>query len=111
MNGPKLAFLSGGHDKTMRMWTLNVENGEFIGSSQKLIADHSYPVQSLAHCSFNDTVFSASGPSIHTTDLAQRAGSTKQERLSNSLRQIHLHSETPHVVLLEVGFRVIEDTL
>lgn len=96
----------------MRMWTLNVENGEFMGQSQRLItADHTTTVQALTYRSFDNTVFSASGPFIHTADLGQRAKGVKQERLSNHLRQIHLHAERPHVVILEVGFQVVKDTL
>ncbi|KAI0637798.1 hypothetical protein C8Q77DRAFT_1087928 [Trametes polyzona] len=102
------AFLSGGHDKTVRHWKLTRNYGEdasraaFSATSVRVPTQHSQAVQALAFSAWNDSVYSASGDFISTTRLDARAA-VEPRRVSGKITQVHVHSQDPRLVALEVG--------
>ncbi|KAI0650011.1 hypothetical protein C8Q79DRAFT_941915 [Trametes meyenii] len=97
-------FLSGGHDKTVRLWTVtrNDDRGApFSAHSVRIPTQHVQAVQALACSSRNSVIYSAAGDWIATTNLDARAP-TEPVRVSGKITQVHVHPQYPHFVILEI---------
>lgn len=96
-------FLSGGGDGTIRLWTLRAgRSGEMTGTSTHLWEDYFPPIRCAAYTHASGKVLFASSKSIYTRDLSGTKSSEDLVTLSAVPRQIHIHSDNPSVVILEV---------
>ncbi|KAI0676855.1 hypothetical protein C8Q78DRAFT_50626 [Trametes maxima] len=77
-------FLSGGHDKTVRLWTVTRNDD-----------------RALAYSTWNSAVYSAAGDYIATTELNARAP-TEPVRVSGKITQVHVHPQDRRLVILEI---------
>ncbi|GBE79292.1 hypothetical protein SCP_0204900 [Sparassis crispa] len=101
VNGHRLRFLSGGHDKTVHLWTVTHNGENYTARSERLNISHSHPVHALAYRAFDETVLSCAGTCIHTTKLSAHRGHDPSQ-VSGNILQVHVHPQAPHLIILEV---------
>ncbi|RPD61929.1 hypothetical protein L226DRAFT_571320 [Lentinus tigrinus ALCF2SS1-7] len=63
--------------------------------------DHTQPVQALAYCGWDETVYSAAGDRIASTKLDALAHADS-ERVSGKITQVHVHPQDPRLIALEI---------
>ncbi|KAH9951765.1 hypothetical protein B0H21DRAFT_717413 [Amylocystis lapponica] len=95
-------FLSGGHDKTVHLWTVMPTAEGFAAKSQRLNIEHSRCVQALAYRAHDNSVLSASGECVSTMRLSSHLP-PDPIRVSGRVLHIHVHPQAPHFVVLEVA--------
>ncbi|KAK7695699.1 hypothetical protein QCA50_000335 [Cerrena zonata] len=101
LRGDRMQFLSGGQDRSIRLWTItSVEEG-YQGKSREVAASYPTEVQAIAFRAQDDLLFSGGGKRIHTTHLP--SGHIRGwDNLSNPLVQIHVNSSNESLVSLEL---------
>ena len=96
-------FISSGGDGTIRLWTLQTgRNGEMTGTSKHLWEDYFPPISCVAYTHASRKVLCTSAKTIYSRDISGTKSSEERVALSTPIRQIHVHSENPSVVILEV---------
>ena len=96
-------FLSGGHDGTVRMWTLTQDQGRnMLATSHYLSLSPHEAVGALAYQQHNDQVLVCYSRSISCAKLGA-ANKAKPTLLSAPPQQIHLRPDDPEIVILEVS--------
>ncbi|KAL4241564.1 hypothetical protein ABKN59_000190 [Abortiporus biennis] len=98
-------FLTGGYDKTIRIWNIKSTNGRsgYTTTSESLDIRHASQVDALVHRSTDNTIFSASGKMIFTSSLERaQQNPLNQTMLSNTICQIHVRSDNPPMTIIEV---------
>lgn len=103
VEGAGLRFLSGGHDKTLQIWTLKQSIGKYIARSQRLKIIHSQRVQAIAYRAHDQSVFSCAGTHISTMQLSAHVVPDPIRVSDGRILQIHVHPQAPNLVILEVG--------
>ncbi|KDR83531.1 hypothetical protein GALMADRAFT_651263 [Galerina marginata CBS 339.88] len=90
-------FFTGGHDKTLRLWSVGDAN---LATSEKLTTLTTIP-EALG---FRDrSLIVGTSRKILTVDLGHLSSIPTSAQLSNSVCQIHIHSQAPNVTILEVN--------
>ncbi|KAI0939459.1 hypothetical protein AcV5_010419 [Taiwanofungus camphoratus] len=102
VEGAGLRFLSGGHDKTLQIWTLKQSIGKYIARSQRLKIIHSQRVQAIAYRAHDQSVFSCAGTHISTMQLSAHVVPDPIRVSDGRILQIHVHPQAPNLVILEV---------
>lgn len=95
--GQYLEVISGGYDKSIRLWKIFTDN---VAESIKATTLTTIP-STLS--SRGRTLYVGSGRRLLTLDLAHLMAKPTSAALSNQIHYIHSHPEAPSVSILEVG--------
>lgn len=97
-----MQFLSGGQDRSIRLWTLKAAEGGYSGQSREVAASYSTEVQAIAFRTCDDLLFSGGNSRILYTTHLPSGYVQQRDKLSNPLVQVHVNSTNESLVFLEV---------
>jgi len=100
--GPELRFLSGGYDKSIHLWTVRRNDGNFSARSQRLKIIHTQKVNAAAYRAHDQKVFSGAGKQISVMSLGAHVAPDPIRVSDGPILQVHIHPQHPPLVLLEV---------
>lgn len=100
--GPELRFLSGGHDKSIHIWTLRRNSGTFNARSHRLKITHAQRVNAVAYRAHDHKVFSAAGKLISAMNVESQSAPDPIRVSDGAIFQVHIHPNLPALVVLEV---------
>lgn len=96
------SFLSGGSDKTIRKWDILAHNNRFLLRHKTLPIDRAGIISSVTWLWNRDGVACSSTNKLHLADLSSHAR-TRTAHLSNTIHNLHVHSESPNMITVEVS--------
>jgi WD40 repeat protein len=102
-------FITGGMDRRILLWDLDMSTSYPKITIKSLSAGHSASVKALVYASSRRWLVSAAGSKLAITDMAENTefmATGRQKWASNGIYNLHVHNQDDNLLLVEVCIQI-----